>query len=1077
MRPAPQPLTLHARCRVAHVGTGEVLFVGQTSFAQGVWVGVHLDERVGKNDGSVQGKRYFECEHGYGLFVRPSQVHPEASPKPAPTLPWSAPRTAPSRTRTVAAPRQVRPPDESPSVARIARMQARQSATPRETPRPLMRSPVRRSPEPRAVPQTPFKTPAQTPFRTPQQQRPVETPRTVSPDQDKKLRAQITLLETQKQAADARIAELEGAAAKSAERASEASADARDAAAAAAAERDALREQLAEAHEGLEMATLDREMAEERADALAAELKTARDIAEDLTLELQLRDECAQGDSDAPLTLQNSKMREALIRLREVTSEQEAGYKAELAALRRDLAALDGVPEACAAAKAAEAQARAVADELREQLELAHSAEDMIEQLTEKNGALESRVAQLTAEVRDLEALRSVSDELEQAHIDTETELQAQLDASAADVAELEKSIAALHSRIADDAHTISRFRELVASLAREVEGLRRNAPSAPSAASAASAPKRPVDAAAARAPLIAVAPARDRIAAAQAHRRLELTSAYLSPNFFEVDAAAIDTLLFFERVCTYSDLIKHTLEAQTDVQEHLADADEALVAQCELRHALAHVSALARQIAAVLASSPPDVFAAYATAAADLQHADARLNAALDALQDDRFDERAVASDCSVIVPQLEAVSMSLADIESDADLAAKEVGSATLLVHDVDTLQAALAHARHVLEQLAADPDVDWRPDTLDELDSMRQCVRAVRPPTRRIQRRLASLYENGETVAIEAIDTLPELGRVSSELVSFATKYAQRIAAYALEVRGSTQQVDPEHIAHLALESMHAVLPGDSLEPVLAHSETLAASVDALLAGAVDQDNVICIAAAEPWRARALELGALAQHDTGAAARAAELEAQVEQLSRDVRARQDAAQASHVKIERLERQVTRAQEAASDAADLRLALAAARDALEAERSAGVAAVSDEPPRAPADVLAELDGVRRALHHVRRENMYIKSSAWRTMQPLAVPRIAIEHSVPEEKPPSGVPQESAPPPPAQALQELAGQLVQLTAAPKVVDLSGHTSGWRPARATPAGQLAAQQHSRASAQWHIGQLEAQLAR
>lgn len=1073
MRPAPQPLTLHARCCVAHVGTGEVLFVGQTSFAQGVWVGVHLDERVGKNDGSVQGKRYFECEHGYGLFVRPSQVQPEASLKPAPTLPWSAPRTAPSRTRTVAAPRQVRPPDESPSVARIARMHARQSATPREIPRPLMRSPMRRSPEPRAAPQTPFKTPAQTPFRTPQQ-RPVETPRTASPDQDKKLRAQITLLETQKQAADARIAELEGAAAKSAERASEASAEARDAAAAAAAERDALREQLAEAHEGLEMATLDREMAEERADALAAELKAARDIAEDLTLELQLRDECAQGDSDAPLTLQNSKMREALIRLREVTSEQEAGYKAELAALRRELAALEGVPEACAAAKAAEAQARAVADELREQLELAHSAEDMIEQLTEKNGALESRVAQLTAEVRDLEALRSVSDELEQAHIDTETELHAQLDASAADIAELEKSIAALHSRIADDAHTISRFRELVASLAREVEGLRRNAPSAPSAPSA---PKRPVDAAAARAPLISVAPARDRIAAAQARRRLELTSAYLPPNFFEVDAAAIDTLLFFERVCTYSDLIKHTLEAQTDVQEHLADADEALVAQCELRHALAHVSALARQIAAVLASSPSDVFAAYATAAADLQHADARLNAALDALQDDRFDERAVARDCSVIVPQLEAVSMSLADIESDADLAAKEVGSATLLVHDVDTLQAALAHARHVLEQLAADPDVDWRPDTLDELDPMRQCVRAVRPPARRIQRRLASLYENGETVAIDAIDTLPELGRVSSELVSFATKYAQRIAAYALEVRGSTQHVDPEHIVHLALESMHAVLPGDSLEPVLAHSETLAASVDALLAGAVDQDNVICIAAAEPWRARALELGAPAQHDTGGAARAAELEAQVEQLSRDVRARQDAAQASHVKIERLERQVTRAQEAASDAADLRLALAAARDALEAERSAGVTAASDEPPRAPADVLAELDGVRRALHHVRRENMYIKSSAWRSMRPLAVPRIAIERVAPEEKPPSGVPQESAPPPPAQALQELAGQLVQLTTAPKVVDLSDRTSGWRPARATPAGQLAAQQHSRASAQWHIGQLEAQLAR
>ncbi|KAG0725011.1 Dynactin subunit 1 [Chionoecetes opilio] len=53
---------------------GTVAFVGSTHFSQGKWVGVVLDERRGKNNGSVQGKTYFQCDDGCGIFVRPSQL-------------------------------------------------------------------------------------------------------------------------------------------------------------------------------------------------------------------------------------------------------------------------------------------------------------------------------------------------------------------------------------------------------------------------------------------------------------------------------------------------------------------------------------------------------------------------------------------------------------------------------------------------------------------------------------------------------------------------------------------------------------------------------------------------------------------------------------------------------------------------------------------------------------------------------------------------------------------------------------------------------------------------------------------
>ncbi|XP_020620574.1 CAP-Gly domain-containing linker protein 3-like [Orbicella faveolata] len=59
---------------VAGQKNGVVRFIGRTQFASGMWLGIELDQPVGKNDGSVAGVRYFDCKPSHGVFAPPSKV-------------------------------------------------------------------------------------------------------------------------------------------------------------------------------------------------------------------------------------------------------------------------------------------------------------------------------------------------------------------------------------------------------------------------------------------------------------------------------------------------------------------------------------------------------------------------------------------------------------------------------------------------------------------------------------------------------------------------------------------------------------------------------------------------------------------------------------------------------------------------------------------------------------------------------------------------------------------------------------------------------------------------------------------
>ena len=48
---------------------GTLKYLGPIHVSQGIWCGIKLDEPLGKNNGKLEGTRYFKCQHRFGVFA------------------------------------------------------------------------------------------------------------------------------------------------------------------------------------------------------------------------------------------------------------------------------------------------------------------------------------------------------------------------------------------------------------------------------------------------------------------------------------------------------------------------------------------------------------------------------------------------------------------------------------------------------------------------------------------------------------------------------------------------------------------------------------------------------------------------------------------------------------------------------------------------------------------------------------------------------------------------------------------------------------------------------------------------
>lgn len=742
--------------------------------------------------------------------------------------------------------------------------------------------------------------------------------------------------------------------------------------------------EMAELTDQVEILTLDKEMAEERAEAASEELQILKDRVEELQLDIEvLREENARFESGPveegeklsvgyiQLEKQNERLKEALLRLRDLTAESDSEQKQKIAVMEKELRELDEIQDSYESTLAKLEESEALLEDLKIQLDDALGAEEMLEQLTERNMALQEKNEELQLTNEDLEALKELNDELEETHIETEKQLQEELDLKEIELREYHLRNDTLEANIVDYENTFAQFREVVLNLQSEVETLRNDEKT------------RDVDRAAAAAEGQAIANLNlklqsstmksqaktieleiGRLEASQAKRHLSITSAYLPKKYFEDDKDAVESLLFFQRIATKTEVIKTVVESSTDIAGSLVGViDERLITICRMRHSLAHFIASSRQISSLVQLASIPTFLKSGRMFKELVSIERTIDQHIDLLRREELKEDDCAKDYRRFVKMLEEFEFALLDGSSesiDSDLAAKELGSATLFDLDLDTIAAALGFSKQAVASLynefnkqtealqkqvgdadtsAVLPtgDIDMRLNDLDisevlftPLQELINHIRSTKVPARKLLRRLAALYDNDEAVKMEAIVKLPGLGHCSSQLVAFASMLATSFNEYVSSVRTNKSTFELKDILALVSEAVKEAMSSASNEdasaqlstslaaraaaawkPSLTETTNLGQTVTELLNAATEQDNIHKISGVAPWFGRVEEFRQELDNAADTQRNYLKQTEDLRDLYKQIKVRDEVIEENRIKIERIAKQLQRSRQ----------------------------------------------------------------------------------------------------------------------------------------------------------------------
>ncbi|KAJ3484582.1 hypothetical protein NLI96_g5543 [Meripilus lineatus] len=1050
----PPVITLGAIVDVP-AGRGTVRFYGATSFSPGKWVGIELFEADGKNDGTVQGIKYFTCKMSYGIFVKPSQVK-LAEPEPTTTVvpptvrrttntrradahtlqPTTARPVGHSRTnsvprvpsnRSIASTRSASPRAASPSKPSSSRSPASQpSPTPSRPsrlgsptkrtsltlqPKSAYRSPpqppeiasptvtrqrtldfpqdprsktfpsspkilsptlapsqssptlIRRRPSPPPEPPQPEPTPEPPVELVSVPEVPVSPSRVQDEQELQELRARIRIsdlkraddqrrireLETRLQEAEAFVALRPKLQAKLQQQQTDLIAAKRELADAQQLSQRQ-EERILDSQDQLELVSVDKEVAEERAESAELELEEVKEQMAHMEVELQVLREGGGGEGGnenaikhslayIQLEKQNERLKDALMKLREITQENDQEQRKRIAEMEKDVQDSDDLHIQLEDAFIKLANAETQVEELKLQLDDALGAEELVEQLTERNLMLGEKIEEMRITIEDLEALKALNDEMEEHHLESEKAMQEEMNQRDTEIYEQLRKIQSLEESSQDFETTIVQFRELVLALQSELDTLRAETQTAQHESATAASQNAAMmslnlklQSSASKNQARNIDLEVKRIEAREARELLNIVQPYLPQIYVESDMDATNCYLFFQRLALKVDLINTFVAHAHNLPEALTGTvTELLVGVCEMRGRLSNLSTTCKRFAAILRRCDVESFINIGRIYQEMAPMEKRVDMHIDLLRREEFREVECVSDIVKMQSQFDHLSETYFS-GFDYDLGERELGYALAFDHDLEMFAASMGLIKTSISAIIQDDDVEV---DLGELDSeaeffgplqklLDQC-RGAKVLSRKLTKRVEDLTQESGALKSVLIPQLQALNNVVPELVNFGISLAQQVMPHLSDVRSSKVAFHLVTVLDFVKQIAASTVGKGKTDGVSSWGAVSAVitsimqDAGKLLPLAMENENVVRISGTAPWVLRVDEIKAATAVNVEAERKVAQLNDEIQGLARTIKSKDQHIQEAGVKIELMERRIEAAKKQTETIHDL--------------------------------------------------------------------------------------------------------------------------------------------------------------
>ncbi|PHH53013.1 Dynactin,150 kDa isoform [Ceratocystis fimbriata CBS 114723] len=726
----------------------------------------------------------------------------------------------------------------------------------------------------------------------------------------------------------------------------------------------------------LESATLDREMAEEQYENCRAELGEVKMRLEELELEVEiLREENGELSKDisaedrtsagwVQLEKNNERLREALIRLRDLTQQNEDDLKAQVQGMEEDLKDYTIIREQHIMDKEKLEKANNAIEDLRQQLDNALGAEDMIEELSERNMTQAEEINELKAVIEDLESLKEINDELELNHVHNEREMQEELDFKDAVIAEQGRRANQREETITDMEYTLSKFRSLVTTLQSDLEDIRASHAVTETESEELSSKSRAMidlnmklQLSAAKTQAKTIDLELRRLDAQEASDHLEIVKLFL-PDSFREDQNSVLSLLRFRRVSFKATLLRGFIKDRinntnntnaapndgSDESNKSVGHEDDTFAGCDVVDKLSWVAAMCDRFASSMAHCSIDDFGRFGGAVHELEPVERALNQWIDGLRRDELKEKNCATELQrtiALLTHLAEVHLPQDDLPSYAD---KVHMQTTVVVSQLESsataLQAIKTLVQHVVPSTTqittpateegGEPTVIIENDAMAEhfarrIDSAISHTRSAKVVAGKAVRALEELHSRSLTLPPNTHELFDQCETASAELGRLSRCMGEEIHALLSTEDDRTRPFNYDDVVQAVSKAalqVSSAAESDIFSTYLSKLRTLGSQIAELSSLCSDLTQALEFEMTpEPWKLRAQELKARKVVPVDAEESLRRLREEYNEARRTVAQREDALSTAVLKIETLEARMKDAQAKVEAMAELEM------------------------------------------------------------------------------------------------------------------------------------------------------------